>query len=288
MYTHNVHTHTQCARTHTHTHTAKKPNTIPWHNRTEIINDPNKISMKRCKSFNLHWRLGGKKLTDTTIYELVTPQTWMRLLSISRYSWSTCTCPLYTSTHFRLYTQTFIKQLAHIWIRTTSESPIWKRLVRARKSPAVNESCICEPSTRARLGNVRLQNVLDRIFIDEDGDRETDDGWQPNSDESEEEEEEEVSELVGEKWQQHCLASARREFSEFCHQFCLLLLAPKWLGPGEVTHSESLGRNGLKFSAVLLLFPDRLTSQRSWKVFKVFYHLTTISSQIDVTEAVVH
>ena len=139
---------------------------------------------------------GGKKLTDTIIYELVTPQTWMRLLSISRYSWSTCTCPLYTSTHFRLYTQTFVKQLAHIWIRTTSESPIWKRLVRARKSPAVNESCICEPSTRARLGNVRLQNVLDRIFIDADGDRETDDGWQPNSDESEEEEEE-VSELVG-------------------------------------------------------------------------------------------
>ena len=193
-------THTMCTHTHnvhalTHTHTAKKPNTIPWHNRTEIINDPNKISMKRCKSFNLHWRLGGKKLTDTTIYELVTPQTWMRLLSISRYSWSTCTCPLYTSTHFRLYTQTFVKQLAHIWIRTTSESPIWKRLVRARKSPAVNESCICEPSTRARLRNVRLQNVLDRIFIDEDGDRETDDGWQPNSDESEEEEE--VSELVG-------------------------------------------------------------------------------------------
>ena len=63
----------------------------------------------------------------------------------------------------------------------------------------------------------------------------TDDGWQPNSDESEEEEE---SELVGKKWQQHCHASSRREFSEFCHQFFFLLLAPKLLGPGEVTHSE--------------------------------------------------
>ena len=47
----------------------------------------------------------------------------------------------------------------------------------------------------------------------------------------------------GEKWQQHCLASSRREFSEFYQQFFLLLLPAKitW-----ATRSYSLCRKSVK------------------------------------------
>ena len=71
----------------------------------------------------------------------------------------------------------------------------------------------------------------------------TDDGWQPDSDES-------GGGVGGEvcrgKGQQCCSASSRCEFSEFCHQYYLLLLAPELLGPGEVTRSELLGRKNVK------------------------------------------
>ena len=48
------------------------------------------------------------------------------------------------------------------------------------------------------------------------------------------------------KWQQNCNASSRCELSEFCYPYILLLLAPQVLGPGEVTHSELLGRKIVK------------------------------------------
>ena len=52
--------------------------------------------------------------------------------------------------------------------------------------------------------------------------------------------------LCGGKWQQNCNARSRCELSEFCYQYILLLLAPKVLGRGEVSHSELPGRKIVK------------------------------------------
>ena len=96
-------------------------------------------------------------------------------------------------------------------------------------------SCLLYPRAdqQNHNGHVSLQDVLDKIFMDEDNKCETYDGWQPYSDESEEEEESELVEKSGNNTAMLAqdVSSVNFTSSSSCSSY-----PRKLLGPREVTH----------------------------------------------------